>query len=89
MKRPMGTGDKGDVQFEQGVFIPMSANDWDGSNGEHGLIMSLSTWHYVHLEAPVPISVYIYSVLAFLLMGGVGVRLIRKAINAIPEESEV
>jgi len=89
MKRPLTTEDKGDVQFEPGVFIPMSANAWDGSNGEHGLIMSLSTWHYVYLEAPIPISVYIYSVLAFLIMGALGLWLTRKAINGKPEEAEV
>jgi len=37
MRRPLNTGDKNDVQFEPGVFIPMSLNAWDGSNGEHGL----------------------------------------------------
>jgi hypothetical protein len=43
--------------------------------------MSLSTWHYVVLEAPTPISVYVYAVLAFLIAGGVGVFLMRKAEN--------
>ena len=59
MKRPRNTGDKNDVQFEQGQFIPLSVNAWDGSNGEHDLIMSLSTWHFVFLEAPTPVSVYL------------------------------
>jgi DMSO reductase family type II enzyme heme b subunit len=81
MKRPLKTGDKNDVQFEKGVFIPMSVNAWDGSNGEHGLIMSLSSWYYVVLEAPTPISVYIYAVLAFLITGGLGIWLKRKAEN--------
>jgi DMSO reductase family type II enzyme heme b subunit len=78
MKRPLRTGDKNDVQFEPGVFVPMSINAWDGSNGEHGLIMSLSTWHYVFIEAPTPISVYIYAVLAFLIAGALGIWLMRK-----------
>ena len=78
MKRPLSTPDKNDVQFSKGIFIPMSVNAWDGSNGEHGLIMSLSTWHYVFLEAPTPISIYIYSVLAFLIIGGLGLWLKRK-----------
>jgi len=81
MKRPLKTGDKNDVQFTKGVFIPMSLNAWDGSNGEHGLIMSLSTWHYVVLEAATPISVYIYAILAFLIIGGLGIWLKRKAEN--------
>ncbi len=78
MKRPLNTGDKNDVQFEKGKFIPMSINAWDGSNGEHGLIMSLSTWHFVFLEAPTPMSVYIYAILAFLIAGGLGIWLMRK-----------
>jgi DMSO reductase family type II enzyme heme b subunit len=81
MKRPLKTEDKNDVQFTKGVFIPMSVNAWDGSNGEHGLIMSLSSWYYVILEAPTPISVYIYAILAFLIIGGLGIWLMRKAEN--------
>ncbi len=79
MKRPLVTGDKKDVQFKPGIFIPMSLNAWDGSNGEHGLIMSLSTWYFVFLEAPTPMSVYVYAVLAFLVVGGLGILLMRKA----------
>ncbi|MCP5082594.1 MAG: c-type cytochrome [Alphaproteobacteria bacterium] len=85
MKRPLKTGDKNDVQFTKGVFIPMSLNAWDGSNGEHGLIMSLSTWHYVVLEAATPMSVYIYAILAFLIMGALGIWLMRKAENEAEE----
>ncbi|MBC8241793.1 MAG: c-type cytochrome [Alphaproteobacteria bacterium] len=81
MKRPLQTGDKNDVQFEPGVFVPMSVNAWDGSNGEHGLIMSLSTWHYVFMEAPTPVSVYIYAALVFLIAGGLGIWLMRKVEN--------
>ena len=81
MKRPLKTADKNDVQFNKGVFIPMSVNAWDGSNGEHGLIMSLSTWYYVVLEAATPISVYIYAALAFLVIGGLGIFLMRKVEN--------
>jgi hypothetical protein len=79
MKRPLRTEDKNDVQFEAGRFIPLSLNAWDGSNGEHGLIMSLSSWHYVFLEAPTPISVYLYTILAILITGGLGFWLMRKA----------
>ncbi|MCP4043895.1 MAG: c-type cytochrome, partial [Gammaproteobacteria bacterium] len=79
MKRPLDTGDKSDVQFIPGKFIPIAANAWDGSNGEHGLIMSISSWHYVILEAPTPVSVYLYAVLGFLVTGGLGYWLMRKA----------
>ena len=78
MKRPLATEDRNDVQFTSGVFIPLAVNAWDGSNGEHGLIMSLSTWHYVLLEAGTPLSVYLYGALAFLVTGAFGFGLMRK-----------
>ena len=66
MKRPLKTEDKNDVQFEIGKFIPFSLNAWDGSNGEHNLLMSLSTWNYVIIEAATPITVYLYSLLGVI-----------------------
>ena len=51
------------------------------------VIMSLSPWQYVILEAPTPITVYVYAVLAFLIVGGLGFWLMRKAENeGEPEE---
>jgi len=79
MKRPLTTDDRNDVQFRPGLFIPLAVNAWDGSNGEHGLIMSLSTWYYLLMEAPTPMTVYLYAGLAFLVTGGVGFRLVRMA----------
>jgi hypothetical protein len=54
-------------------------NAWDGSNGEHGLIMSLSSWYYLILETPTPMKVYLYAVLAVLMTAGLGYWLMRKA----------
>ena len=79
MKRPLLTEDSGDVQFVQGEFIPVAVNAWDGSNGEHGLIMSLSSWYYVSLEAPARPAPFAYAGLAILLTGFIGVWLKRKA----------
>lgn len=70
MTRPLLTDDRNDVQFTEGKFIPMAVNVWDGSNGEHGLIMSLSTWYFVLLKAPTPFSVYLYGIFAALAMAG-------------------
>jgi DMSO reductase family type II enzyme heme b subunit len=78
MKRKLLTDGRGDVQFSQGQFIPLALNAWDGSNGEHGRVMSLSSWYNVLLEAPTPITVYIYTVLAFLITGVLGLWLVRK-----------
>ncbi len=41
--------------------------------------MSLSTWHYVLLEAAIPWSVYLYGALAFLVTGALCFGLMRKA----------
>ncbi|MBT7355800.1 MAG: c-type cytochrome [Rhodospirillaceae bacterium] len=79
MKRPLVTDDKNDVQFEAGKFIPVAMNAWDGSNGEHGLVMSLSSWHYVFIDAGIPASVYIFTALGFILTGGLLVWFARKA----------
>ncbi len=78
MKRKLLTDGRGDVQFNEGQFIPLALNAWDGSNGEHGRVMSLSSWYSVLLEAPVPVTVYIYTVLTFLITGALGLWLVRK-----------
>ncbi|MBS1270649.1 MAG: Selenate reductase subunit gamma [Gammaproteobacteria bacterium] len=79
MKRPLVTEDRKDVQFDKGRFIPLAVNAWDGSNGEHGRVMSISAWYNVFLEAPTPVSVYVYTLLAVLITGVLGVWLVRKA----------
>lgn len=89
MRRPRMTDDNNDVQFERGKFIPLAVNAWDGSNGEHGLIMSLSSWYYVTLEAPTTAAPFIYGGLAFLFSGFLGVWMTRRAqvvaTGALPE----
>ncbi len=69
MKRPLITEDRKDIQFVSGRFIPIAVNAWDGSNGEHDLIMSLSSWHYVFLESATPVKVYVYALLGVILTG--------------------
>lgn len=69
IKRPLVTTDKNDIQFEKGKFIPFSLNAWDGSSGEHNLLMSLSSWHYVTLESTTPVRVYVYTFLGVILTG--------------------
>ncbi len=51
-------------------MIPIAFNAWDGSNGEHGLIMSLSAWSFVYLDVPLRNSLYGYAVLVVLILGG-------------------
>lgn len=78
MKRPLHTSDEMDAQFEEGRRIPVAINAWDGSNGEHGMIMSLSAWHYLFLEASTPLKVYIYVFLGIVLTGLGELWLVRK-----------
>ena len=86
MKRPLTTPDRNDVQFVAGRFIPLVVNAWDGSNGEHGMIMSVSTWYSVFIEAPTPVTVYLYAVLAIVVVGGLGVWSMRRAERTRPGE---
>ena len=88
MKRPLKTEDKNDIQFEKGKFVPFSLNTWDGSNGEHNLLMSLSTWNYVVMEASTPLTVYIYTLLGMAGMVGIELLLLRKFNGRKPEMKE-
>jgi mono/diheme cytochrome c family protein len=54
MVRPLRTDDRSDIQFVSGSIIPIAFNAWDGSNGEHGMIMGLSTWHLLYLDGADP-----------------------------------
>ncbi|MBI5903393.1 MAG: hypothetical protein HZB84_07935, partial [Deltaproteobacteria bacterium] len=69
MKRALTTTGKNDVQFTKGKFIPLALNAWDGSNGEHGLLMSISSWHYVMMEDSTPVKVYLYTFLGVAFVG--------------------
>jgi len=50
--RPLKTADQYDVQFAKDRIVPISFNVWDGSNGEHELIMGMSSWHLLYLDDP-------------------------------------
>lgn len=61
LHRPM-QGDMsggGDVSFAPGKFVPVAFLLWDGDNGEDGLKMSLSTWHSIVPQPPMPLSAYL------------------------------
>ena len=67
------------------VADPFSLNAWDSSNGEHNLIMSLSSWNYVAMESPVPVTVYLYVFLGIIGLGGVELWLLRRFNGQRPE----
>lgn len=70
MKRSLGTDDKKDVQFAQGKLIPFAFSVWDGSNGEVGNRMCISSWYYLVLSTPASILVYLYTAIAVGIIGG-------------------
>lgn len=67
-----------DITFEPAKLIPFAVQAWDGSNEEKGLMMSLSSWNFVLLDVPTPLTVYLYGVFGFLAVGGVESWLIRR-----------
>ncbi len=81
MKRSRKTEDKKDIQFEQGRFIPLAVNAWDGFNGDIGMLKSVSSWYFVYLEKPMSASVYVFPLIALLLTGA-GEWYLRKKWNA-------
>jgi DMSO reductase family type II enzyme heme b subunit len=67
------------LQFEVGESIPIAFFAWDGSNGESGSRMSVSTWYSIFLERATPATVYISPVLAILLTVGLGMLVVWRA----------
>ncbi len=49
MKRPLKGGKSGDVNFEEGRYIPISFANWDGSNGEVSSKHTLTSWYWLLL----------------------------------------
>lgn len=78
MRRALDSGDPQDVRLEAGKLIPIAFQVWDGSNGERGLMMSLSSWQFLLLETPTPIRVYIYTVIGIPVAAGLEVWLVRR-----------
>ena len=71
MTRSLIAEDKGgDVPFEKGKLIPMAFMAWDGSNGETGLKMSISSWYYLLLETSTTIGAYLYALIAIVFAAG-------------------
>jgi DMSO reductase family type II enzyme heme b subunit len=77
--RALTTDDPNDIQMAIGDFVPIAFQAWEGSNGEAGLRLSLSSWYTLVLEKPAPISVYIYTGLTVLLVAGGEWALVRQA----------
>ncbi len=64
MMRPLVPKDQDkDIVFEVGKLIPIAFHAWDGSNGERGLLSSISSWTYLFMESPATWWLYIYAVM--------------------------
>ena len=77
--RALNTGDPNDVPMAPSVFVPIAFQAWEGSNGETGLRLSLSSWYSLVLEVPTPASVYVYAALAVVLAAAGDWVLVRRA----------
>jgi DMSO reductase family type II enzyme heme b subunit len=79
LTRALNTGDPNDVPMAVGDFIPIAFQAWEGSNGESGLRLSLSSWYSLVLEKPTPASVYVYAMVAVVLVAAAEWALVRRA----------
>lgn len=78
MKRKRFTDNKKDTQFENGKFIPLAVNAWDGFNKDIGMQKSISSWYFIYLEKAMPMNVYLIAIGAIVLVGASEVFLMRK-----------
>jgi len=67
------------LPFRTGRAIPVAFFASDGSNGEHGTRMAVSTWYFLALDEPVPARVFISPVLAMMLTLGLGMLVVWRA----------
>lgn len=79
MKHPRAASNGRDVSFNEGLLIPVSFANWDGSNGEALYRNTRTPWYWLVLSTPsevaqglaLPIGVSVgVLLLGFLLMGG-------------------
>jgi len=69
-RRPLAASDK-ELALAPGAYVPVAFHLWDGNQGEEDMKMALSTWHYLLLEPPTPVTVYLWPLgVGFLALGG-------------------
>ena len=59
VRRPRLTEHKKQVQFGAEAVVPFAVQAWDGGNGEEALLCSISSWYYLRLETPIPLSAWL------------------------------
>jgi mono/diheme cytochrome c family protein len=78
-RRALLTEDEEDLQFSVGTAIPVAFQAWDADNGEQGMQGSVSTWYFLALEQPTPVTVFVAPALALALTFGLGLLVISRA----------
>ena len=68
-----------DVQLATGRAIPVAFFAWDGSSGEHGSRMGVSTWYFLALDRPTPPGVLLSPIVAMALTLGLGLVVVLRA----------
>ncbi len=69
MTRPLRTDDAaGDLQFEEGRYIPVAFANWDGSNSEAGSSHTVTSWYWLLLEPPTGMRPLITALIVVLLL---------------------
>ena len=80
LSRSLATADTSNqFQFRTGRPLPLAFFAWDGSNGESGSRMAVSTWYFLSLDTPTPPRVFISPVLAMVVTLGLGWTVVRRA----------
>ena len=85
LTRALATADTTrELQVRTGRAIPVAFFAWDGSNGEHGTRMAVSTWYFLALDEPTPASVFISPVIAMALTLALGMLVVWRAQRSKP-----
>ena len=78
-RRSLDSGGAEDLVLPIGRAVPVAFQAWDGDNGESGSQGAISTWYFLHLEQPTPMSVYVVPPIALVFTLLFGLFLIRQA----------
>jgi hypothetical protein len=62
-----------------GRTFPVAFRAWDGDNAEVGNRGAISSWYFLHLREPTPVTAYVAPVVALLLTALLGLVVIRRA----------
>jgi len=91
IRRALDTGAEEDLAVPVGRGVPIAFQAWDGDNGESGNQGAVSTWYFLVLEQPTPLSVYVFPPVALVLVLALALLVVRKAqrstAGAVPEGS--